>query len=100
MSSQNLGKSPNPLPEALWTSSSLTMTFQNLARLLTNRFRDASEVKQAGTLQEYVIKIEIAYKFLVYPGMILTLGTTYILFIIWRTWYLELLVWMVSLFPV
>jgi hypothetical protein len=91
---------PNPLPEALWRSSNLTMTFQNLARLLTNRFRDASEVKLAGTLQEYVINIEIAYMYLVYPGVILTLGMAYIFFIVWRTWYLEFPVWKESLFPI
>jgi hypothetical protein len=85
ISAGGFGKyAPNPLPEILWRSSNLTMTFRNLARLLTNRFRDPSEVKLAGTLQEYVLNIEISYRYLVYPGVILTLGTVYI-FIIWRT---------------
>ncbi|KAI1667265.1 DUF3176 domain containing protein [Pyrenophora tritici-repentis] len=82
-----------PVFDALWNSTNLTRTFDNVARSLTNQIRNTSPDRQQGVVRDWVIHIHVDWAYMAFPvGMLLT-GILYVVLIIVESTRLRVPVW-------
>jgi hypothetical protein len=85
--------------DTLWNSTNLTLTFDNVARSLTNQIRNSSPQKQDGVLQRWTIHVQVNWWYLVFPIAMLTMGFIYVIMVIVESTRLRLPVWKESARP-
>lgn len=88
-----------PVVDALWNSTNLTITFDNVARSLTNQLRNASPIRHHGELQKWILHVRVDWVYLTYPITILVAGIVYVVLTIIESMHLRLPVWKESALP-
>ncbi|KAJ4369470.1 hypothetical protein N0V86_009305 [Didymella sp. IMI 355093] len=88
-----------PIVDALWNSTDLTTTFDNVARSLTNQIRNSSPDRHQGRLQKWTIHVRVDWAYLAYPVTILVAGIIYVILTIIESTRLRLPVWKESALP-
>ncbi|KAJ4984100.1 hypothetical protein SVAN01_10388 [Stagonosporopsis vannaccii] len=88
-----------PVVDALWNSTNLTTTFDNVARSLTNQMRNSSPVRHQGKLQKWILHVRVDWVYLTYPVTILVTGIMYVILTIIESTRLRLPVWKESALP-
>lgn len=81
------------LMDALFNSTNLTATFDNVAKSLTNQIRSASSERQTGTTQTWAIHVRVKWAYLAYPIGMLVIGITYVILTIAESMRWRLPVW-------
>ncbi|KAH7078143.1 hypothetical protein BKA63DRAFT_593533 [Paraphoma chrysanthemicola] len=79
--------------DALWNSTNLTTTFDNVAKSITNRMRDVSLDRQPGKTQTWVIYVRVKWAYLAYPISMLVFGISYVFCTIVESMSLRMPVW-------
>lgn len=79
--------------DALWNSTNLTTTFDNVARSITNQIRNTSPDQHEGTLQTWAIHVKVEWWYLTYPIAVLALGLLYVVLVIVESTRLRIPVW-------
>ncbi|KAF2996073.1 hypothetical protein E8E13_004207 [Curvularia kusanoi] len=114
--SQNLPKSPpdetwgmmgspfwstsqSAVMDALMNSTNLTVTFNNVARSITNQIRNSSPDRHRGELKHWVIHVQVDWVYLVYPLAMLIAGIIYVVLTIFESRRLKMPVWKESSMP-
>jgi hypothetical protein len=82
-----------PVIDALWNSTNLTATFENVAKTLTNQIRNTSPNQHHGELQKWTIHVRVAWPYLAFPITMLMIGITYVILVIVESTRLRLPVW-------
>lgn len=88
-----------PVIDALWNSTNLTATFENVARSLTSQIRNTSPQRHEGSTQSWVIHVRVDWAYLAYPISMLLIGILYVILIIVESARLRLPVWKESALP-
>ena len=88
-----------PVVDALWNSTNLTRTFDNVARSLTNQIRNSSPNRHQGELQKWTLHVHVEWAYLAYPVTILVAGILYVILTIVESTRLQLPVWKESALP-
>ncbi|KAF3033904.1 hypothetical protein E8E12_004997 [Didymella heteroderae] len=88
-----------PIVDALWNSTNLTVTFDNVARSLTNQIRSSSPDRHQGKLQKWTLHVHVDWAYLAYPVTILVAGILYVVLTIIESTRLRLPVWKESALP-
>jgi hypothetical protein len=88
-----------PIVDALWNSTDLTTTFDNVARSLTNQIRNSSPDRHQGRLQKWTIHVRVDWAYLAYPVTILVAGIVYVILTIIESTRLRLPGWKESALP-
>ncbi|KAJ4325405.1 hypothetical protein N0V94_000747 [Neodidymelliopsis sp. IMI 364377] len=88
-----------PVVDALWNSTNLTATFENVARSLTNQIRNASPDRHQGELQQWVMHVRVDWAYLAYPIAMLVAGIVYVVLTIIESTRLRMPVWKESALP-
>ena len=71
-----------PVIDALWDSTNLTQTFDNVAKSLTNQIRNTSPDRYQGVAQDWVIHIRVNWAYMAFPAAMLLIGILYVILII------------------
>jgi hypothetical protein len=87
------------LMDALFNSTNLTATFDNVAKSLTNQIRSASSERQIGTTQTWAMHVHVNWAYLAYPIGMLVMGITYVILTIADSMRWRLPVWKESALP-
>jgi hypothetical protein len=87
------------LVDALWNSTNLTTTFDNVARSMTNQIRNTSPDEHRGALGTWTIHVQVNWWYLVFPIAMLTLGLLYVVLVIVESSRLRIPVWKESARP-
>ncbi|KAI0161087.1 hypothetical protein GGR52DRAFT_586393 [Hypoxylon sp. FL1284] len=82
-----------PISEALYQSTNLSATFDQVAWTVSNWIRDVSSVNQYGVVQEWVIHIRVQWPFIILPLLTMVLGLLYSVWSIVETRRLRLRPW-------
>jgi hypothetical protein len=88
-----------PVVDALWNSTNLTATFENVVRSLTNQIRNASPDRHQGELQQWVMHVRVDWAYLTYPIAMLVAGIVYVVLTIIESTRLRMPVWKESALP-
>jgi hypothetical protein len=88
-----------PILQPLWNSTDLNATFARVARSMTNQLRNSSPHPQIGTVQEWVIHVQVDWKFLAFPAVILSAGILYVVLSILESARLKLPTWKERILP-
>lgn len=87
------------LVDALWNSTNLTTTFDNVARSMTNQIRNTSPDEHRGALGTWTIHVRVNWWYLTFPIAMLTLGVLYVVLVIIESTNLRIPVWKESARP-
>jgi hypothetical protein len=79
--------------DALWNSTNLTTTFDNVAKSITNHIRSASSERHLGSTQTWVIHVRVNWEYLAYPVSILLIGIAYVVCTILESMKLRIPIW-------
>ncbi|CAM1506822.1 Fc.00g064630.m01.CDS01 [Cosmosporella sp. VM-42] len=71
------------IKKAMSNTANVTATFENVARLMTNRMREIDATSVQGTAQHWVIYIRVRWGFIAAPISISLAGITFALVIVW-----------------
>jgi hypothetical protein len=82
-----------PIVDALWYSTNLTKTFENVATSLTNQFRNTSPDRFEGSIQQWVIHIHVDWPYLTFPAAMILIGIIYVVLTIIESTRLHIPVW-------
>ncbi|KAF2828887.1 hypothetical protein CC86DRAFT_454524 [Ophiobolus disseminans] len=85
--------------DALWNSTNLTTTFDNVAKSLTNHIRSDSPDRHQGTTQNWIIYIRVRWAYLAYPIGMLVIGMSYVISTIIESARLRMPVWKEAALP-
>ncbi|KAJ8113770.1 hypothetical protein OPT61_g4167 [Boeremia exigua] len=85
--------------DALWNSTNLTTTFENVARSLTTQIRNSSPDRHQGELQKWVLHVHVDWAYLAYPVFMLVAGIVYVILTIIESSRLRMPVWKESALP-
>lgn len=85
--------------DALWNSKNLTITFDNVARSLTNQIRNSSPDRHQGELKQWVIHVHVDWAYLAYPVSMLVGGILYVVLTMIESRHLCMPVWKESALP-
>lgn len=85
--------------DALWNSTNLTMTFENVARSLTNQIRNSSPDRHHGELEQWAIHVRVDWAYLAYPLSMLVAGILYVVLTVVESSRLRMPVWKESALP-
>lgn len=85
--------------DALWNSTNLTLTFDNVAKSLTNQIRNSSPDRHQGELQKWVLHVHVDWAYLAYPLSMLVAGILYVVLTIVESSRLRMPVWKESALP-
>ncbi|KAF1839422.1 hypothetical protein BDW02DRAFT_593774 [Decorospora gaudefroyi] len=88
-----------PFVDAIWNSTNLTTTFDNVAKSLTNQIRNSSPQRQEGAAQRWVIHLHVKWAYLAYPVTMLAFGILYVVLIMIESTRLRLPAWKESALP-
>lgn len=79
--------------EALWSSTNLSKTFDDVARSMTLDIRQYAPTLHNGTAQQWILHIKVQWTFLVLPVVTVALGCAYIVLTLLETTHLRVPVW-------
>ncbi|KAJ4338242.1 hypothetical protein N0V95_008100 [Ascochyta clinopodiicola] len=85
--------------DALWNSTNLTTTFDNVATSLTNQIRNSSPDRHQGELQKWILHVNVDWAYLAYPIFMLVTGIVYVILTIIESTRLRMPVWKESALP-
>ncbi|KAH7070278.1 hypothetical protein FB567DRAFT_598535 [Paraphoma chrysanthemicola] len=85
--------------DALWNSTNLTTTFDNVAKSITDRMRDLSPDRQPGKTQTWVTYVRVKWAYLAYPLSMLAFGILYVFCTIVESMSLRMPVWKEKALP-
>ncbi|KAI0410530.1 hypothetical protein F5X98DRAFT_368736 [Xylaria grammica] len=74
-----------PVMQALYESKNLTATFEQAARSLSNWMRDISNTTNIGTVEEWILRIDVEWPYIIVPLVSIILGISFCLYIIYDT---------------
>ncbi|KAI0868106.1 hypothetical protein GGS24DRAFT_513850 [Hypoxylon argillaceum] len=74
-----------PIMQALYESRNLTATFEQAARSLSNWMRDISSATNVGTVEEWLLRIDVEWPYIIVPLLAIILGLSFCLYIIYDT---------------
>ncbi|KAF2973153.1 hypothetical protein GQX73_g444 [Xylaria multiplex] len=86
-----------PVMQALYQSTNLTATFDNVAASLSNWMRSTSDTTHYGVVQDWVIRINIEWPYVIAPLLAFSLGLIFCLHSISETRRLGLQPWKTSM---
>ncbi|KAI4952273.1 hypothetical protein J4E91_003735 [Alternaria rosae] len=86
--------------DALWKSTNLTTTFENVARSLTNQMRNTSPNRLEGVTQRWVTHVRVDWAYMGFPAGMLLIGITYVILVIFESARLRIPVWKESALPI
>jgi hypothetical protein len=81
------------LMDALWNSTNLTATFDNVAKSMTKHIRGKSSENHVGETQTWVIHVRVNWAYLAYPVSMLLLGVVYVICTIVESMRLRIPIW-------
>jgi hypothetical protein len=86
--------------DVLWDSTNLTITFDNVARSVTNYIRNSSKDRRhQGELKKWVLHTHVNWAYLTYPIAMLVAGIAYTILTILESTRLHMPVWKESALP-
>jgi hypothetical protein len=85
--------------DALWNSTNLTTTFENVARSLTFQIRNSAPSRHQGTTQRWTIRVRVNWAYLAFPISLLTIGLTYVILTIAESTKLRVPAWKEKALP-
>lgn len=85
--------------DTLWNSTNLTITFENVARSITNQIRNSSPDRLQGELQKWVLHVHVDWPYLAYPISMLMAGIVYVILTIVESTRLRMPIWKESALP-
>jgi len=85
--------------DALWNSTNLTTTFENVARSITNHVRSTSPDRHPGTTQTWVIYVRVDWAYLAYPITMLVIGIAYVISTIVESTRMHMPAWKEAALP-
>ena len=99
MAYPNRSTSQSAVMDALATSTNLTVTFDNVAKSVTNQIRNSSPDRHRGELKHWVIHVQVDWAYLAYPLAMLVAGILYVILTILESRRLEMPIWKESSLP-
>ena len=91
--------SQSAVMDALTNSTNLTVTFENVARSITNQIRNSSPDRHRGELKQWVIHVQVEWAYLAYPLTMLVTSILYVVLTILESRRLKMPVWKESSLP-
>lgn len=91
--------SQSAVMDALTNSTNLTVTFDNVAKSITNQIRNSSPDRHRGELKHWVIHVQVEWAYLAYPLAMLVAGILYVVLTILESRRLKMPVWKESSLP-
>lgn len=85
--------------DVLWNSTNPTVTFDNVARSITNQIRNSSPDRHQGELKKWVLHTHVDWAYLAYPITMLVAGIVYVVLTIVESTRLRMPVWKESALP-
>jgi hypothetical protein len=85
--------------DALATSTNLTVTFDNVAKSITNQIRNSSPDRHRGEMKHWVIHVQVDWAYLAYPLAMLVAGILYVILTILESRRLKMPMWKESSLP-
>jgi hypothetical protein len=85
--------------DALWNSTNLTTTFENVARSLTFQIRNSAPSRHQGTTQKWTIRVRVNWAYLAFPISLLTMGLVYVVLTIVESTRLRVPAWKEKALP-
>jgi len=85
--------------DALWNSTNLITTFENVARSLTNQIRNTSPDRLEGVTQRWVTHVRVDWAYMAFPVAMLSIGILYVILVIIESARLKIPVWKESALP-
>lgn len=90
-----------PVVDALWNSTNLTTTFDNVAKSLTKQIRDSSPYRQLhqGSVKQWTTHVRVDWAYLAWPCSLLLIGILYVVLVIIESTRLRLPAWKEKALP-
>jgi hypothetical protein len=91
--------SQSAVMDALTNSTNLTVTFDNVAKSITNQIRNSSPDRHRGEMKHWVIHVQVDWAYLAYPLAMLVAGILYVVLTILESRRLKMPIWKESSLP-